>query len=305
MAQALDTDFLPYLFSVILVVALLFVKVVFLDRSGGFFLNTIIAGWQNMFITISNNAFVFYSPFGKKKLSQQHRELLFKKNHYYRYLSPEQRKAFDNRLVHFKASRSFIARNNVVLTEEMKLLISATAVQMTFGLRWYMMREFSRIAVFPEAYYNKVHDRFHKGEVNPNGLVILNWKDFYSGNEIPNDSINLGIHEFAHTLALQQLNNNAFKDRFFEDNFNKLMNTISNPVFRKIIQQRAGLRNYALTNPMEFFAVVSEAFFENPFQLYRNHKSIYVLLTKMYNQDLIRFYKKGVQPLTNLSLNSQ
>ena len=109
------------------------------------------------------------------------------------------------------------------------------------------------------------------------------------------------MHEFAHTLALQRLQNPAYADAVFIELFDKLMANISNPFFRKRIQERAGLRNYALTNPMEFFAVATEYFFENPEMLAQNHSTIYTLFAQMYNQDLRKMYRREISPLTNLN----
>ena len=113
----------------------------------------------------------------------------------------------------------------------MKLLISATAVQITFGMRGYMMREFSRIIIYPRQYFNRLTEHHHKGEVNANGVVVLSWEDFYEGIRIPDDDLNLGLHEFAHVLALQRLQNPAFRDRFFEDAFDKLIHNVNHPGF--------------------------------------------------------------------------
>ncbi len=181
----------------------------------------------------------------------------------------------------------------------MKLLIAATSVQITFGMRSYMLKEFERIVVFQDAYYNPKVNQHHKGEVDENGTVILSWKHFQEGIAIPDDNLNLGIHEFAHTIAIQRLNNRQFTDRYFVKAFDKLMKSVSNPSFRKRIVSRARLRTYAMTNPMEFFAVATEYFFESPEELKRNHHTIYKLFVEMYNQDLAALYSKPVQSITH------
>jgi Mlc titration factor MtfA (ptsG expression regulator) len=194
-------------------------------------------------------------------------------------------------------TRTFEGREGVEISNDMRLLISAIAVQITFGLRSYMMREFTKILVYPRAYFNEMAKRYHKGEVNPNGIVVLSWEDFYEGIRIPDDDLNLGLHEFAHVLALQRLNNRAFKDLYFAAAFDKLMGNLKSPLFRSAIQRRLKLRRYALTNPMEFFAVATEAFFENPIVMYQNNHIMYQLFEEMYNQNLIDLYQRPVQPL--------
>ena len=273
----------------------------FLDTIGGPIINTFVAFFQNAFHALTKRPFTFYPQWNKQSLPHAKRVFLFEQVHYYKFLNTAERKAFDHRVVKFLRSRDFIAKENVVITEEMKLLISATAVQITFGLRSYLIKEFSQILVYPRAYYNKVSRRFHKGEVNPNGIVVLNWEDFYHGIQIPDDNLNSGIHEFAHTLAVQRLKNRAFRDKIFVKLFDILMRSAASPDFRQDIQQQAGFRKYALANNMEFFAVATESFFENPALLYKNQPKIYALFSQMYNQELMSLYSRPIHPLTNLA----
>ena len=42
---------------------------------------------------------------------------------------------------------------------------------------------------------------------------------------------------------------------------------------------------YGATNPAEFFAVVTEAFFERPRRLQRKHPELYEQLSRFYRQD--------------------
>ena len=291
-------------FFVVLCSAGIWFVVISLDAFGGPFLNTLTAFWQDIFYAVTRTFFKTYPQLNKKTLPQADRQFLFDQLFFYKKLSITQRKAFDHRVVQFKASRTFVAKEDVQLTEDMKLLISATAVQLTFGLRSYLVKGFETILVYPRAYFNRQNQHYHKGEVNPKGLVVLSWEDFYEGVNIPDDNLNLGIHEFAHALALQRLQNRAYRDKIFVELFDKLMRSISNPMFRKQIQQRAGLRKYAIANAMEFFAVTSESFFENPGLLYHNHRTIYQLFAKMYNQDLIALYERKITPLTNSSLHA-
>ncbi len=79
-------------------------------------------------------------------------------------------------------------RQNFEVTRDMELLISATAVQLTFGWRKYYLSMFKRIFVFPPAYYNRFTKNYHKGETSPQGVVILSWDSFKKGHAIPDDN---------------------------------------------------------------------------------------------------------------------
>jgi Mlc titration factor MtfA (ptsG expression regulator) len=284
------------------VVAILFgsgLIIAFIDAIGGPVVNDLIAFFQETFYKITKRFFRPYAPLPLEQLNREQQQFLFEQLHFYKHLTHNQRRSFDNRTKRFLQSRQFIPKQGVELTEEMKLLISATAVQITFGMRSFMMKEFATIIVYPKAYFSELGNNYHKGEVNPKGIVVLSWEDFAEGIRIPDDSLNLGLHEFAHVLAIQRSYNRRFGDAIFRAAFDKLMGTLQNPVFRVMMQRRAGLRQYALTNPMEFFAVATEVFFENPQQLYRSNHVLYNLFAQMYNIDLISLYQRPVNPLAH------
>jgi Mlc titration factor MtfA (ptsG expression regulator) len=270
----------------------------FVDAVGGPGLNNLVALWQGAFYAITHRFFRPYSALPLEQLTREQRQFLFEQIHFYKHLSSNQRRSFDHRTKRFLASRQFIERDGVNLTDDMKLLISATAVQITFGMRSYMMEEFATIVVYPRAYFSKLGNNYHKGEVNPKGIVVLSWEDFEEGIRIPDDNLNLGLHEFAHVLALQRMYNRRFGDATFRAAFDKLMANLKNSVLRVALQRRVGLRKYALSNPMEFFAVATEAFFENPVALYRSNHVLYDLFCQIYNIDLLAVFNRPVNPLT-------
>jgi len=51
------------------------------------------------------------------------------------------------------------------------------------------------------------------------------------------------------------------------------------------------INSYGATNPAEFFAVVTETFFEKPKQLYQQHSSLYELLQRYYRLDPRQWYQ--------------
>lgn len=232
-------------------------------------------------------------------LTPAQQRFLFDQLRFYKWLSPIHRKRFNARTARFLAQKTFVSRQGFALSADMKLLISAVAVKLTFGLRNYLLSQFSQIAVYPKAYFNPLVNQYHKGEVRTDGIIILNWEDFYQGISIPDDDLNLGLHEFAHALALQRIQNPVFIDDFFKQAFDKLMRHANNKVIRSKFQQRLGLRTYALANPMEFFAVTTEAFFENPVDMYRANPKFYQLFAEMYNLDLLKLSSKPVVPFAH------
>src|SRR4051812_8975268 len=137
---------------------------------------------------------------------QRYKEILQKYFLYYQHLSPENKTKFEKKVTQFIFGKQFIPRNVDEVTIEAKVLIAASAVQLTFGLPNVYLKFFRKILVYPNDYYSSITKRFHKGEVNPRfGIIVLSWQSFVDGYIMPNDSRNLGLHEMAHALRFENL----------------------------------------------------------------------------------------------------
>jgi hypothetical protein len=56
----------------------------------------------------------------------------------------------------------------------------------------------------------------------------------------------------------------------------------------EIYAGKSGINPYGAKNKAEFFAVISEYFFERPHLLKRHHPELYSLLKKIFKQDMAR-----------------
>ena len=123
------------------------------------------------------------------------------------------------------------------------------------------------------------------GEAMPGGPVVLSW------DAAANDPrINVVIHEFAHKLDM--LNGEADGmpplhagmdrrglGRIFEEAYEGLLRR------GRARQGDTWLDPYAAEHPSEFFAVISEAFFEDPAETRRRYPDVYDQLKLFYRQD--------------------
>ncbi len=95
----------------------------------------------------------------------------------------------------------------------------------------------------------------------------------------------MGIHEFAHLLdqadgAIDGVPQAALPAH--------LLRPWAAAVHREMEAVRAGrseINGYAGTNEAEFFAVVTEYFFEQPGKLRAHHPELYELLAQLFHQD--------------------
>jgi MtfA peptidase len=217
---------------------------------------------------------------------QKFRDILLKYFPYYQKLSAENKVVFERKVVRFLYSKRFIPRNVDEVTIEAKVLISASAVQLTFGLPEVYLEHFHTILVYPNDYYSSINKRFHKGEVNPLfGMIVLSWQSFVDGYIYPSDSFNLGLHEMAHALRLE----NIVRDEeyhFFDEELMEKLDEFAHKYCNEPHQQETEfIRPYACTNVHEFFSVSVENFFERPSAFKSTLPELYSILAKLLNQD--------------------
>jgi hypothetical protein len=169
-------------------------------------------------------------------------------------------------------------------SDDSATLISASAVQVTFGLKNYLLSHFENIYVLADAYRMENDEELYVGHVAPEG-IYLSWKHFLFGYMKQNDNVNVAVHEMAHAL----LYNNFFApygiDTHFRMNYEHF-STTTGPILAKVITNRHSyLRSYAFSNLHEFWAVSVEAFFDNPHGLRQNMPDLYMSLCRVLNQD--------------------
>ncbi|PQV51170.1 hypothetical protein CLV33_10190 [Jejuia pallidilutea] len=220
-----------------------------------------------------------------KKLNTEQRVVLQNSFPFYKKLSKKEKTYFEHRVVSFINDKDFIGRDLDVITEEMKVLISATAIMLTFGFRDFYIGLISKIVVYPDKFYSNVNKTYHKGEFNPKlKTLVLSWKDFKQGFDIGNDNLNLGIHEFTHAIHLNSIKERDVSSTIFTDSFKELSMLIStNNSLRDELLGFEYFRNYAYTNQFEFIAVAVENFVETPKDFKAKFPEIYNKIKQMLN----------------------
>ena len=127
------------------------------------------------------------------------------------------------------------------------------------------------------------------GESWGRGTVVLAWSSVLEGAVNPNDARNVVFHEFAHQLDSMAPHSSgapALHDR----GFYRLWAEHMGDAYRTLLDdlehhRRTILDDYAATNAAEFFAVVTETFFERPNALRVRFPEVYDLLARFYTQD--------------------
>ena len=207
----------------------------------------------------------------------------------------------------FLDEKNFEGCGGLELTDEIKLTIAAQACLLLLHRDTNYYPGLDSILVYPHAYRAPTRvpvggrlaietDQARLGESHRRGIVVLSWdaiarKSDESGyrETSVDDGRNVILHEFAHQLdqedgaadgvpVLAHYTKYGPWARVFQTEFDKLTNETEHG-------RESDIDAYGATNPAEFFAVVTEAFFETPETLAKNHPRLYAELADYYRQD--------------------
>jgi len=221
-----------------------------------------------------------------------------------RGLTLAEKHALQNLAILFLHDKVFEGAHGLVVTQPMTLIIALQACLpiLNLGLRRYV--GWYSVIVYPAGFAPKrvIRDEYGvehhvqsglSGEAWLRGPVVLAWDETEHAGDI--DGHNLVIHEFAHKLDM--LNGQA-------DGFPPLHVDMDSPAWAEAFSngfedfqdkcrhgKNIGIDCYASTSPAEYFAVLSEVFFERPDVLRLHYAAVYDQLQQYYRQD----------PLTRLS----
>ena len=206
---------------------------------------------------------------------------------YYNRLNLEEQRRFLFRTFLFKKSRRF-HYIEVRETAEMPILISAVAVQLTFGLEKFMLDYFNDIFVLRDDYHYGFYSRPFMGHVDQTG-IYLSWDNFMKGISGQTPDCNVGLHEMGHALAYVNFITQTDEDKYFKKEF-KNFSKVARPIFTAMQQGSKNLLgDYATTNYHEFWAVCVETFFENPVRFKHELPDLYEAMARVLNQDPLSF----------------
>ncbi|SFZ93664.1 hypothetical protein SAMN05428642_103262 [Flaviramulus basaltis] len=223
--------------------------------------------------------------FNLKKLSDNQKGVLNNQFSFYKRLTNKEQIYFEHRVASFIKDKDFIDREGIKITDEIKVLISATAIMLTFGFRDFYIGYISKIVVYPSKFYSNTNNVYHKGEFNPRlKALVLSWEDFKLGFNNEKDNLNLGIHEFTHAIHINSMKERDVSSNIFSDSFRELSDLLSkNETLRNTLMASNYFRKYAFTNQFEFLAVAIENFIETPKDFKNEFPEVYSKIRQMLN----------------------
>ena len=228
------------------------------------------------------------------------RQILKHRMPYFRALPADLQLQLKKLIQVFVAEKQFVGCADLVVTDEMKVTIAAQACLLLLNKPAHYYPKLKQILIYPAAFVVPTAQsdtagvvsemaQVRLGESWQTGQIILSWVDTLKSAAICNDGHNLVIHEFAHQL--DQLKGQATGAPLLRSTeaYQQWAEVLSYE-FEQLQKQLAlGLPTlfdaYAATNPAEFFAVISEVFFEQPDLFAAQHGALYQQLRSFYALD--------------------
>ncbi len=235
----------------------------------------------------------------QKPFPAQHEAILSCNLPIYPALGEDQQHRLKQLILLFLTRKQFYGCAGLEITDEIRITIAGQACLLLLNKGWQTYPKLLSVLVYPSAFRAERdqmqdngtvaiarHDLL--GESWSNGKVILSWDDVEKGVSDFGDGHNVVLHEFAHQLdglsgstnGAPPLRSNSYQSwaRVFTENFEDLRHR-SQRGLATVMDQ------YGTTNPAEFFAVATEAFFEQPWQLQKARPELFAELQAYYRLD--------------------
>ena len=201
----------------------------------------------------------------------------------------------------FLAEKRFEGCGGLKLTDEIRVTIAGQACLLLLHRKTDYYPQLITILVYPSGYtaYEKQHlegNVWQEGEEGRLGhtgrrlgALVLAWDAVKRGAADPYDGENLVLHEFAHQLDFEDYGSDGAPALATRAEYLAWARVMSSEFEALRAAVEAGrptvLDTYGATNPVEFFAVATEAFFERPRALRGRHPQLYAELSRYFRQD--------------------
>jgi MtfA peptidase len=218
--------------------------------------------------------------------------------HYALLTSDEQEKLRrDLRL--FVAEKNWEGCGGLTIDDEIKVTVAAQACLLVLNLDLDCFERVLSILVYPR-HFKTPDQRFfgdaslvgegaRLGEAWYRGPVILSWADVLESSRDLGGGQNLVWHEFAHQLDMLDRASDGTPPLADRSQYRRWADVMTAEYQRLKNAAHSGeptlLDPYGTTNEAEFFAVVTECFFDQPIELRAEHPELYELFKEFYRQD--------------------
>jgi Mlc titration factor MtfA (ptsG expression regulator) len=216
-----------------------------------------------------------------------------------RHLPTADRETLIRSLQVFIAEKHWEPCRGFEITDEVKITISGQACLLLLGLDADAFQRVKSVLVYPGGFRAPFREYLDSGEViegeddllgqtQYGGPVAIAWDEVLAAGRGQSDGVNPVLHEFAHQL--DYLNGSL-------DGTPLLPSQTAYARWKEVMTEEFSLLRHAVgrgketlidpygaTDEAEFFAVVTECFFEMPLELLHGHSELYGIFRDYYGR---------------------
>jgi Mlc titration factor MtfA (ptsG expression regulator) len=217
------------------------------------------------------------------------REILTTRCDHYDRLSAPLRRRFE------RGVRVFVAEKRVTgigleVTDELRLLVAASAGILALGWPDYEWEQLAEVLLYPDDFdrdYEIGRDEL-AGQAHGWGTVILSVPALIESFADPDDGFHVGLHELAHLLDVEGTQFDGLPTGLDDRRVREFI-ALREKEMERLRRGKSVLDEYGASDPVEFFPVAVEAFFEPALALRRRHRELYDFLAEYFGQDPARW----------------
>jgi len=209
---------------------------------------------------------------------------------FYNNLDSKYKLLFEARIKDFLA-RTTIRGVDVEVDDLDRILIASGAIMLIFAFPDWRYNNLSEVLLYNKAfnagYSTEGTERNIIGMVGDGPMhreMILSKPSLRSSFQSATDGSNSVIHEFAHLIDKADGQVDGIPEYLLsQPQILPWMDLVHRTIVEMRNNEDTDINYYGATNPQEFFAVVSEYFFEQPEKLKENHPELFAMLDKMFH----------------------
>ncbi|GAB3269645.1 zinc-dependent peptidase [Parahaliea aestuarii] len=219
---------------------------------------------------------------------------------FYERLGAELQAELRRKVQAFLYRKRFVGCEGLEVTDERRVLIATEACLLILNRPNTLYRDLKWIYIYPSTFRSRQPERDEAGVVSlpsgdllgvswSNGRVVLAWDSVKHGYVDFEDGQNVVLHEFAHQLDQEGgvadgaplLNSRAAYGLW-----SQVLGREFEELQRAVQYGHATLiDSYGATNPAEFFAVITELFYERPVAMQATHPELFATLKSYFQVD--------------------
>lgn len=229
----------------------------------------------------------------RRVLSKEGKAILLKEVQYYQHLDDADKIEFEERCLRFLDQVS-VEGVGVEVSLKDYMLVAASAIIPVFAFKKWEYANLTTVLLYPNTFNQEYQFEGNEerrilgmvGEGSMNGQMILSKAALEAGFLNTKDGQNTAIHEFVYLLDKTDGEVDGLPEFLVDHTYTLAWLEMIRKEILKIQDGKSDINPYGITNRAEFFAVVSEYFFENPDRLKSHHPELYKALSTIFKQDL-------------------